>query len=128
VNARLSAVRRSRDRGWLSLEFVGMSFLLFLVLMLVIQVAAATFTLAQANGAARSAAREASLSRGAGGASAARAAVSSSLRDGMVATGGSTGDGQSWQVTLRVPKVLPRMPDWTITRSAAMPSTEPLGG
>jgi hypothetical protein len=116
---------RRRDGGWISLEFVGMSFFLFLMLMLAIQVAAATWTLAQADGAARAAARQATLSRGFGGQSAASAAVNPSLRSGLIATGSSTGDGQTWRVTLRVPKVLPRMPDWTITRSASMPSTEP---
>jgi hypothetical protein len=124
---RLRRARADRDGGWLSLEFVGMSFFLFLVLMLVIQVAAATYTMAQANGAAHAAARAATLQHGAGGDAAATAAVSPSLRPGLLATGGSSGDGQTWQVTLRVPKVLPRMPDWTITRSASMPSTEPLG-
>jgi hypothetical protein len=121
-------LRRRGDGGWLSLEFVGMSFFLFLVLMMAIQVCAATYTLAQANGAARAAAREATLTGGLGGQAAANNAVSDSLRPVVSAVGGSTGDGQRWSVTLRVPKVLPRMPDWTITRSASMPSTEPMGG
>jgi hypothetical protein len=103
-----------------------MSFFLFLTLMIVVQVAAATYTMAQANGAARAAARAATLHQGA--TQAARAAVSDSLREDLVAAGGATGDGQHWTVTLRVPKVLPRMPDWTVTREASMPATEPLGG
>lgn len=105
-----------------------MSFFILLVLMVLIQVAAATYTIAQANGAARAAARAATLNAGAGGDAAARDAVSGSLRDGLTATGASTGDGQTWKVTLRVPKVLPGWPDWTVTREASMPATEPLGG
>lgn len=127
--SRLARTRRPRgEGGWLSLEFVGMSFFVFLILMVLVQVTAATYTIAQANGAARAAARAATLHHGAGGDAAARDAVSASLRDGLVATGSSTGDGQQWSVTLRVPKVLPRMPDWTVTREASMPATEPLGG
>lgn len=121
--------RRSRgDGGWLSLELVGTSFFLFLVAMMVAQVAAATYTIAQANGAARAAARAATLTGGAGADAAARGAVSESLRDGLVATGGSTGDGERWSVTLQVPHVLPRLPAWTVTRSASMPATETVGG
>ncbi len=121
--------RRVRgEGGWLSLEFVGMSFFLFLTLMALVQVAAATFTIAQANGAARAAARAATLNHGAGGRAAAADAVSAALRDGLQAVGGSTGDGQHWSVTLRVPKVLPRLPDWTVTREATMPATEAQGG
>ncbi len=52
---------RRRDGGWLSLELVGMSFFLFLAALMVAQVAAATYTIAQANGAARAAARAATL-------------------------------------------------------------------
>ncbi|KQX65965.1 hypothetical protein [Angustibacter sp. Root456] len=119
---------RRTDGGWLSLELVGTSFFLFLAALMVTQVAAATYTIAQANGAARAAARAATLTGGAGADAAARGAVSESLRDGLVATGGSTGDGQRWSVTLRVPHVLPRLPEWSVTRSASMPATETVGG
>jgi hypothetical protein len=117
--------KRSED-GWLSLEFVGMSFLFLFSLMLALQVASATYTLAQANGAARAAARAATL-RGSGQ-SAANAAVNPSLRPVRVSGGSAGGQGQTWSVTLRVPRVVPLMPSWTVTRSASMPSTEVNGG
>lgn len=128
MTARQRWSRRRGDGGWLSLEFVGMTFFIALTLLVVIQVAAATFTMAQANGAARAAARHATLNRGTGAEAAANAAVSPSLRPVVRAVGGASGGGQTWQVTLRVPQILPRLPDWTVTRSASMPSTEPLGG
>jgi hypothetical protein len=117
--------RPTGDGGWLSLEFVGLSFLFIFTLVLALQVASATYTMAQANGAARAAARAATLSGS--GAGAADAAVNPSLRP-VRAQGGRDGSGQTWTVTLRVPQVVPLMPRWTVTRSASMPSTEPLGG
>ncbi|GAB3676902.1 TadE/TadG family type IV pilus assembly protein [Angustibacter aerolatus] len=119
----MTAVRRRarRDDGWMSLELVGMAFLLLLMVLFVIQVAAVTYTMAQANGAARAAARASTL--GQSGQSAARNAVSSSLHP--VATGARG----HWTVRLTVPRVVPRMPTMTIVRSATMPQTEPgIGG
>jgi hypothetical protein len=117
---------KGSDGGWLSLEFVGMSFLFLFSLMLALQVASATYTMAQANGAARAAARAATL-RGSGQ-SAANEAVNPSLRPVQVSGGSSGGQGQTWSVTLRVPQVVPLMPRWTVTRSASMPNTEVTGG
>lgn len=94
-------------------------------LMLVLQGAAFSFTIAQANGAARAAARASSL--GQSGVQAARDAVNPSLRP-LVATGAPSTYVHRWQVTLTVPRVVPMMPLWTVTRSASMPATEPIGG
>ncbi len=117
--------RTGRDGGWLSIEFVGMAFLLLLALMLALQVVSYTYSLSQVNGAARAAARAATLGRSAE--AAARDAVSPSLHP-VTTADPSDPDGQTWSVTVSVPLVIPRMPQWTITRTATMPSTEPYGG
>lgn len=99
---------------------------LFLVtLLFVLQGAAFSYTIAQANGAARAAARASSL--GQSGVQAARDAVNPSLRP-VVASGSPSSYVHRWKVTLQVPQVVPMMPSWSVTRSAAMPATEPFGG
>ncbi len=125
MNARRHRARRSRDGGWLSIEFVGMSFLFLFTLMLALQVVAYTYSIAQVNGAARAAARAATLGQSAE--AAASGAVSPSLRPVTTSVPGAAG-GQKWAVTVSVPRVIPAMPQWTITRTASMPSTEPVGG
>lgn len=123
------AGRRARrlrgERGWISIEFVGMFALFLVTLLFVLQGAAFSYTIAQANGAARAAARASSL--GESGVQAARNAVNPSLRP-VVASGGPSAYVHRWQVTLRVPQVVPMMPSWSVTRTAAMPATEPFGG
>ncbi|GAB3591173.1 hypothetical protein GCM10027446_08220 [Angustibacter peucedani] len=121
----LRRVRQSGDGGWLSIEFVGMSFLFVFTVMLALQVVCFTYSIAQVNGAARAAARAATLGQSAS--AAAEDAVSPSLHPVTTAVPGAP-NGQKWAVTVSVPKVIPRMPQWTITRTASMPSTEPFGG
>jgi hypothetical protein len=94
-------------------------FALILVSMyIVLQAMAAMFVLTEANGAARAAARAASLGRDPY--SAAQAAVSPSLRPVRV-----SGGGQTWRATIGVPVVVRWMPLADISRSATIPRTEP---
>lgn len=130
---RVQAERRSgRQRGSVSIEFVGTLFMYLIIVLVALQALLAMLALAQANSAARNGARAEALSPGTG-VSSAQAAVTAPLRNSgtsAVCTGSRGRNGEiTCTVTIKMPMLnLTWMPNWvpqqSVTRSAVQPATE----
>jgi hypothetical protein len=113
-------VRRAGQRGQASVELVSMLSLLLVVAFGVWQVLLGGWAATSASNAARTGARVAS--RGGNGASAAKGALSSPLRDHAKVSSG----GETTTVKVRVPILIPGIlstGSLTVTKKATVPNT-----
>lgn len=123
-------IKRSRQRGAVSLEFAGMLVVFFIILVTALQAMLAMFSLSQANSAARNAARAEVLNPGSGVA-VAQQAVSPGLRDAGVSTTCSGARVHNGSITCKVTVAVPNLgtdsslwlPTIKVTRSATQPIT-----
>ncbi|MFD7161935.1 hypothetical protein [Streptomyces violascens] len=117
---------RERDRGQVALEYIGFIALLLLVGLAAIQLGVAAYAVNQAGTGARAAARAASLDepKGLSPEAAVQAAVSGWLYPDP--KGGIAGDQATYTVTIKIPSVIPGIPDFgTATRTSTMPKLQP---
>ncbi|WP_433858013.1 TadE/TadG family type IV pilus assembly protein [Streptomyces kronopolitis] len=132
----MSAVRpparrrgHDRDRGQVSLEFLGFLPLLLVVGLAVVQLGLAAFAVQQAGTGARAAARTASMDPAdhpADPQAAGRAAMSDWIKAGITVGGG--GDSVSATVRVTIPSIIPGVDDFgTARRSATMPRPQESG-
>ncbi|MFD7336608.1 hypothetical protein ACFV98_11460 [Streptomyces violascens] len=122
---------RERDRGQVALEYIGFVAILLLVGLAAIQLGVAAYAVNQAGTGARAAARAASLDDPRAGepkpdpVAVGTAAISGWL-DPRVTPAGSGGDGVTYTVTIKIPSVVPGIPDFgTATRTSTMPKLRP---
>ncbi|WP_053726302.1 hypothetical protein [Streptomyces sp. WM6378] len=122
---------RGRDRGQVALEYIGFVAILLLVGLAAIQLGVAAYAVNQAGTGARAAARAASLDDPRAGepkldpVAAGTAAVSGWLKPD-VTPAGSGGDEATYTVTIKIPSVIPGIPDFgTATRTSTMPKLQP---
>lgn len=123
-------IKRSRQKGAVSLEFVGTFFMFLVLLVTALQAMLAMFSLSQANSAARNAARAEVLNPGSGVA-VAQQAVSPGLRDAGVSTSCSGARVHNGSITCKVTVAVPSLgtdasmwlPTLKVTRSATQPIT-----
>ncbi|GGU36252.1 pilus assembly protein [Streptomyces violascens] len=122
---------RERDRGQVALEYIGFVAILLFVGLAAIQLGVAAYAVNQAGTGARAAARAASLDDPRAGepkpdpVAAGTAAVSGWL-DPRVMRAGGGGDGVTYTVTVKIPSVVPGIPDFgTATRTSTMPKLRP---
>lgn len=123
-------IKRYRQQGAVSLEFVGMLFAFFIILVTALQAMLAMFSLSQANSAARNAARAEVLNPGSG-VTAAQHAVSPGLRDAGVSTSCSGTRVHNGSITCKVTVAVPNLgtdsslwlPTLKVSRSATQPIT-----
>ncbi|MFE3185600.1 hypothetical protein ACFXKR_32685 [Streptomyces violascens] len=118
---------RERDRGQVALEYIGFVALLLLVGLAAIQLGVAAYAVNQAGTGARAAARAASLDDPKG--LSPEAAVDAAVKGWVHAepprrSGG--GDEVTYTVTIKIPSVIPGIPDFgTATRTSTMPKLQP---
>ncbi|MEV7469714.1 TadE/TadG family type IV pilus assembly protein [Streptomyces kronopolitis] len=121
---------RDRDRGQVSLEFLGFLPLLLLVGLAVVQLGLAAFAVQQAGTGARAAARTASMDPAdhpADPQAAGRAAMSDWVKAGIT-VGGDGGDTVRATVSVTIPSIIPGVGDFgTARRSATMPRPQGSG-
>lgn len=123
-------IKRSRQKGAVSLEFVGTFFMFLVLLVTALQAMLAMFSLSQANSAARNAARAEVLNPGSGVA-VAQQAVSPGLRDAGMSTSCSGARVHNGSITCKVTVAVPNLgtdasmwlPTLKVTRSATQPIT-----
>ncbi|AJT64709.1 TadE/TadG family type IV pilus assembly protein [Streptomyces chattanoogensis] len=117
---------RPRDRGQVSIEFLGFLPVLLAVALAVVQLGLGAYAVQQAGTGARAAARTASLDeadvetdpRAAG-----LAAMSGWIAEGARIRVGGGGDAVRATVSVRIPSLIPGVVDFgSVTRSATMPS------
>ncbi|KPC66718.1 TadE/TadG family type IV pilus assembly protein [Streptomyces chattanoogensis] len=117
---------RRRDRGQVSIEFLGFLPVLLAVALAVVQLGLGAYAVQQAGTGARAAARTASLDeadgetdpRGAG-----LAAMSGWIAEGAKISVGDDGSAVHATVSVRIPSLIPGVADFgSATRSATMPS------
>ena len=101
-------IKRSRQKGAVSLEFVGTFFMFLVLLVTALQAMLAMFSLSQANSAARNAARAEVLNPGSGVA-VAQQAVSPGLRDAGVSTSCSGARVHNGSITCKVTVAVPSL-------------------
>ncbi|MFC7217250.1 TadE family protein [Streptomyces polyrhachis] len=120
------APRATRDRGQVSLEFLGFLPILLAVALAVIQLGIAAYTVQQAGTAARAAARADTRDGFLKSCEAAAyAAVSDYVRDGMRPASCDRGlDRTSATVTVTIPSIIPGVGFGTTTKTAVMPKSE----
>lgn len=132
MRALLDRRRAAAECGQASLEFVGTLFMWLVIVLVTLQILLAMFALAQANSAARNAARSEVISAGSGQA-AGRNAVADPLKRSGVQSSCSTTGGSRGSVTCRVSITVPMLglhwiPQWVpplvVTRQAVQPMTE----
>ncbi|GAB3044696.1 TadE/TadG family type IV pilus assembly protein [Sediminivirga luteola] len=125
----MSAFRRTtRERGSISIEFVGTIGIVLVMLLIALQGLLAMHALSQANSAARNAARAETLSTGSGQAEG-LAALSSSLRAGSSVRCTNRSSDVTCEARVQVPMfaigwLTELMPPMSVSRSATMPQTE----
>ncbi|MGW1774033.1 TadE/TadG family type IV pilus assembly protein [Streptomyces sp. NPDC002104] len=131
IRIRLGGIRRGRrgearrDRGAISLEYLGFLPILLLVGLGGMQLGWSAYVVQQAQTAARTAARVEARDPGAGVA-AGRAAISANLaRGATIDPPVKTRDSVRVRVTLTIESVVPGVADRTVTRSAVMPNDDP---
>ena len=113
-------IRRRRDRGSASLEYLGVLPLLLLLALAGIQLGLAAYTASQAGTAARAAARmEALHDPPTTGQAAGENAVSDWLKVSIVLD--TTDDSVKATATVDIPSVIPGLGPGSISRSATMP-------
>ncbi|MEU5540912.1 TadE/TadG family type IV pilus assembly protein [Streptomyces sioyaensis] len=119
-----------RDRGQVSLEFLGFLPILLVVGLAVVQLGLAAFAVQQAGTGARAAARTASMDRAdhpADPQAAGRAAMSDWVKAGIT-VGGDGGDSVRATVQVTIPSIIPGVDDFgTARRSATMPRPQEPG-
>ncbi|WP_407837495.1 TadE/TadG family type IV pilus assembly protein [Streptomyces sp. DSM 116496] len=113
-----------RDRGAISLEYIGFLPILLLVGLGGIQLGWSAYVTQQAQTAARTAARVEAREPGAG-AAAGRAAISANLAQGAQIERTTTRDAVRMTVTLTIESVVPGIGDLQVTGSAVMPNDDP---
>ncbi|MFF8784004.1 TadE/TadG family type IV pilus assembly protein [Streptomyces sp. NPDC015125] len=119
-----------RDRGTVSIEFLGFLPILLVIGLAVVQLGLAAFAVQQAGTGARAAARTASMDsvdHPPAPEAAGRAAMSGWVaRDAEVLVDGGGGDTVRATVRVTIPSLLPGVKDFgTASRSATMPRTAP---
>lgn len=128
--ARLRGHGHGRDRGQVSLEFLGFLPLLLVVGLAVVQLGLAAFAVQQAGTGARAAARTASMDQAdhpADPQAAGRAAMSDWIKAGIT-VGGEGGDSVRATVRVTIPSIIPGVDDFgTARRSATMPRSQESG-
>ncbi len=110
---------KTNQRGSAALEFVGLIPVILLTAVIAIQFGIFGWAALSVSDAARAAARAAAM--GQDPHLAAQAALPNGLEPVQV-TGGQTGDGYSYTVTIKTPTVVPILDLGEISRSADMPS------
>ncbi|MFI0784572.1 TadE family protein [Streptomyces lydicus] len=119
--------RHDRDRGQVSVEFLGFLPILLVVALAVIQLGLAAYAVQQAGTGARAAARTASMDpadRETDPRSAGLAAMSGWVARGAGITVSEGGDEARATARVRIPSVVPGIDDFgPATRSATMPRT-----
>ncbi|MGW2629593.1 TadE/TadG family type IV pilus assembly protein [Streptomyces chattanoogensis] len=116
---------RPRDRGQVSIEFLGFLPVLLAVALAVVQLGLCAYGVQQAGTGARAAARTASLDeadREAGPVAAGRAAMSGWLGEDARISVGVGGSAVHATVTVRIPALIPGVDFFSASRSATMPS------
>ncbi|WUI79249.1 pilus assembly protein [Streptomyces sp. NBC_00400] len=121
-----------RDRGTVSIEFLGFLPILLVIGLAVVQLGLAAFAVQQAGTGARAAARTASMDeadRPPDPEAAGRAAMTGWVaRDAKVSVDGGGGDAVSATVRVTIPSLLPGITDFgTASRSATMPRPQKPG-
>lgn len=109
----------SREAGSASVEFVGVIVFALLAGMVALQVGVVGWVLASATDAARAASRAASLEQSPS------AAAQQSLPTGLTMTdlsGGKSGAGYSYTVTVEVPSLIPMLEFGDVKRTVDMPA------
>ncbi|MFJ9415944.1 MULTISPECIES: TadE/TadG family type IV pilus assembly protein [unclassified Streptomyces] len=125
--ARTAPARRpGRDRGQVSIEFLGFLPVLLAVALAVVQLGLGAYAVQQAGTGARAAARTASLDeadREADPAAAGRAAMSGWIGKGATISVSGAGTGAARATaTVHIPSVIPGVDFGTARRSATMPT------
>ncbi|AZS73875.1 pilus assembly protein [Streptomyces sp. Je 1-4] len=134
----MSAVRlparlrgHGRDRGQVSIEFLGFLPILLVVGLAVVQLGLAAYTVQQAGTGARAAARTASMDeadREAGPQAAGLSAMSGWVADGATISVGGGGDEVSATARVPIPSIIPGVDNFgTASRTATMPRPQEPG-
>ncbi|MFD8545213.1 TadE/TadG family type IV pilus assembly protein [Streptomyces sp. NPDC059649] len=114
-----------RDRGQVSIEFLGFLPILLVVALAVVQLGLAAYTVQQAGTGARAAARTASMDRAdreTDPRSAGRAAMSGWVADRATISVSEGGDAVSATAEVTIPSIIPGVDDFgSASRSATMP-------
>ncbi|MEU4844956.1 TadE family protein [Streptomyces gilvosporeus] len=121
---------RPRDRGQVSIEFLGFLPVLLAVALAVIQLGLGAYAVQQAGTGARAAARTASLDpadRETDPASAGKAAMSGWIAKGATVSVGGGGDAVRATATVHIPSIVPGVDFGSARRSATMPRPAPDG-
>ncbi|MFE1773446.1 TadE family protein [Streptomyces sp. NPDC059008] len=119
-----------RDRGQVSIEFLGFLPILLLVALAVVQLGLAAYAVQQAGTGARAAARTASMDRAdreSDPQTAGRAAMSGWVADDASITVGGSGGAVRATATVRIPSLIPGVDFGSARRSATMPRPETPG-
>ena len=114
-----------RDRGSLTVDFVGTVWIVGVAIMVLWQMLLIGYVAVSSETAARAASREASLSEPADGEEAGLESIAPWLREGAEAT--VDPDGTRADVTVQIPVLLPGfffdVDGWSITRTAEFPGS-----
>ncbi|MFI0712112.1 TadE/TadG family type IV pilus assembly protein [Streptomyces inhibens] len=116
-----------RDRGQVSIEFLGFLPILLVIGLAVVQLGLAAFTVQQAGTGARAAARTASMDRAdreVDPQAAGKAAMTGWVADGATISVGGTGGSVRATVRVPIPSIIPGVDFGSASRSATMPRPE----